>query len=235
MNDNVKNQIDRKIAFVICIHLVIPNCKNMLVGTSQFFYKNNNFLNFSIFLVIGFAYLWLIIDKRIYKRISAKIVFPIIISLLFTLCTFLFDPERFTSNVFPYNYVGMQFRNFIVYCFPLCLLMYTLRDYDYFINKLVKYTGIMFLVATFAFICSIIPSLELKISSSSQYYSMGYGNAIVLLCLLLLFKIRESNNIMDKIQFILTTIYLLLSGSRGRSICCINSFCNFIILRCKTY
>lgn len=207
-------EIDKKITFIICFHLVVPNCKNMLVGTSRLINNINDLLNQIILVFVIGLYCWLFLDKKIYKTIPLKAIYIVLFCISFILISCLIDPLLFVSKDFPYNYVFSQFRTFVAYCLPLFLAISLLRNYEYFTEKLLSSTFIMFACATIAELCSIIPGWGIETSRAVEY-SMGYGNAVLLLSLLLLYKIKKNGKLSEKIQFILTCIYIGLSGSRG--------------------
>lgn len=191
---------------VIVLHIYILICKNMLVNVNDFFYRYNDRLNAIIMVSFGIMYSCLVLSGLL-SRLRTKTIFVLLLMLLFVAVTFTIDSERFISNVFPYSYVKTQFRTFISYCLPLFIVVSSLDSLELLLRKLYDTTQVPFIFATCAFILSLFPH------ENGVY--MSYGNAVLTISLLLLFKYSHTKAPMHMVQFVLTCIYILISGSRG--------------------
>ncbi|WP_165247913.1 O-antigen ligase family protein [Adlercreutzia sp. ZJ141] len=205
---------DERIAFVAAVHLVLPACKNMLVGASSLAFAYNDILNAIVIGVLLVLYVRLLFDRTVIGNLSSITVLIIICCFMFFALAWIHDNRLFVDSTFPYNYVKSQLQTFLMYSLPLFMLLSMMRDYDHLLNNLLQCCPVLFVFASIAFVCSLVPSLAISESRTIQY-SMGYGNAVLLLSLLLLLKMRRRKTPLVIVAFILSVVYILLSGSRG--------------------
>lgn len=198
---------DISISNVIVLHLYILICKNMLVNVSDFWFGYNNIFNNLITVFFAIIYLRLFFVSDLTRKIKSGVIAMVLFVILFILITYGIDSNRFTSNVFPYTYVKTQLRTFVAYCLPLFIVVSTLTSIDCLLERLYKFTFLPFVISTISFLFSLQPH------ENGVY--MSYGNAVMFLSVLLLFKYAHTKNLFDLIQFALTCLYILISGSRG--------------------
>lgn len=212
LQNNAYNLTDIRISNVIVLQLYLLACKNMLVGTNDFFYGFNELFNNIITVIFILIYLKLFLFSAILKKIKAETILFIFFILIFFILTVTFDVERFTLDYFPYTYVKRQLRTFIAYCLPLFFVTMALDSTDYLVKKLFDCTFPCFVIATISFFFAIQ-------NNESNNYSMSYGYAIMLVAVILLFKYSHTKRFWDLAQFLLITLYILLEGSRGPLFC----------------
>lgn len=212
MNDkkidiNNYDATDIKIANVIAMHLYLLICKNMLVNTNDFFYGYNDVFNTAIIVLFAVIYLYLFLTSSVLRNIKPQVIFIIVFLALFIVITYSVDSIRFVSDMFPYSYVKIQMRTFIAYSLPLFVVISSMSSIECLLLKLYDNTLVPFLVALVSFYFSLQPH------ENGVY--MAYGNAVMFLCVILLFKFKHTNNLFTLIQFILTCMFIFISGSRG--------------------
>ena len=204
---------DKRISLVIVLHLCILACKNMLANTSDFFMSINSFLNTAILIFFLGIYVYAVFNAKLLVRINRASYIVLVLIVAFIGFSCMADPKLFVSDVFPYDYVKSQFRTFIIYSLPLFLAFSALRNTDHLLKLLFKATPILFAFSTFAFFMSTISFSELN------EYSMAYGNALMLVAGLLLFKYRDNGKLSTLLAFLMTVFYIVISGSRGPVLC----------------
>lgn len=199
--------IDIKISNVLVLHLFILISKNMIVNTNSFIYSYNDTFNLAITGFFILLYVKLFLNFKVLKRIRKSVYLLLFITFIFIGITLLIYPERFFSEYHQYKYVKVQLRTYIAYSLPLFVAMGSLRSLDCFIFKLYDNTLIPYIFATLAFI-----------SSLNDYIPGGYmplGNALMFLAVILLFKFNHTRDFFTLFQFLSTSFYLFVSGSRG--------------------
>lgn len=219
---------DKRVSTVFVIHIYLLICKNMLVNVNDTLFSYNNFLNKTImFLFLG-LYLWLFLTSGIIRKIKPITWEILILIILFWVTTYCIDSVRFISNDFPYSYVKRQLRTFLAYCLPLFVIVSTVSSFDCLLRKLFRYVSIPFIVATFSFY------LSLKPHTNGVY--MSYGNAVLVASIIILFKFIYTKSAINLLQFLLTCVYIIISGSRGPLVSIFLAvICAFIICRKKRY
>lgn len=200
---------NKRLSIVIVLHLCILLCKNMLVSTNAFFLSINSTLNNLILVAFVVIYAWAVLKARFLQRINLKAYVVVMLLAVFIGISCILDPQLFVSKIFPYDYVRSQARTFIAYCFPLFLAFSALRSTDYLLKLLFKATPVLFGFATLSFGLSAVSQ------TTSNDYSMAYGHALMFVAILLLFKYQSNHKVLTIIAFVLTTFYILVSGSRG--------------------
>ena len=213
---------DIKISNVIVLHLYLLISKNMLISTSDFFFALNDLLNLAIIGVFLVIYAYLFITSKMLKQVRWAIYIILIISAVFILVTFISFPERFTLNVFPYNYVRRNIRSYIAYCLPLFVAIGSLRSVECLLQKLYDFTIFPYIFATISFVFSLQPHDE------GNY--MSYGNAVMFLAIVLLFKSNHTKYLFNLVQFFTCCIYILVSGSRGSLISILVAFIVYLLI-----
>lgn len=206
-----KKDLNEQIAFVITFHICFMQCKNMLVSTSEVLYTLNSKLNLVAMILVLLLYGRLFLfDSRF--RLMNKSIFCIICAIpIWWGFSYLIDPRLFIDATFPYNYVRRQAITFIAYCFPLFLISSYVTDVRVLLNKLYRVVPITFIVATISMIlCIVNPS-----SSLDKGYSMSYGNQMLLLSVLLVFRYMDERRKYDILMFLMTVGYIFIGGSRG--------------------
>lgn len=205
---NIRKHLDydTKASNVIVLHIYLLICKNMLVNVNDFAYQYNGQLNTIITVLFAVLYLDLLLSGLM-SRIKVKTFVILLLAFSFIAVTFIIDAKRFTSDVFPYSYVKTQMRTFFAYCFPLFIAVSSLKSVDLLLKKLYDATFVPFVCASFTFVLSLLPH------ENGVY--MAYGNAVLTVSLLLLFKYYHTRLPHHMIQFLLTCVYILISGSRG--------------------
>lgn len=206
-NNMAYTKFDKNTTSVIVMHLYILICKNMLVNTSDFWFQYNDSLNSFITILFVFIYLKLVIFDSLLSKIKIDTLAAVALIIIFILITYCFDSNRFIADIFPYMYVKRQIRTFLAYCLPLFLTVSSLDDIEVLLKKLYDFTLIPFIFATVSFVLSLQPHVN------GVY--MSYGNAVLFLSLILLFKVIHTNSLIHYLQFGLTCIYIFISGSRG--------------------
>lgn len=213
---------DIKISNVIVIHIYLMLCKNMLISTNGFFFALNDMLNLVITGVFVLIYAKLFITTKVLKQTRISIFVILILVVLFWLVTYLSYPERFTLNIFPYNYVKRNLRAFLAYCLPLFVVVGSMRSVDCLLEKLFDYTMIPFLFSSVSFVFS------LQYNEDGNY--MTFGNAVMVLCVILIFKWNQNKSLVLLLQIFSCSAYIILSGSRGSIFGVVVAFLFFLII-----
>ena len=171
------------------------------------------------FLIVAFILLYgrLVISYHLIKRFRRINTFIVVIATtLFIFFSWLINQELF--NNYTVNY---DFRLFISYCFPLFLLMASINSSKSVLERFYKYSWILFLVATISFLLFLTASKTLK------DYSMSYGYAVMPFTVIQLFKYnidKKIKKMIDLIEVILSSLYIIVAGSRGPIVCIIVCF-----------
>lgn len=212
--ENINASIyDKRISIVIVLHLCVLACKNMLVNTSDLFMSINSTLNNIILVFFVAIYIYAVFNAKLLGKINRNSYIVLVLLIVFIGFSCLADTKLFVSDVWPYDYVKSQARTFVVYSLPLFLAFSALRSTDYLLKLFFKATPILFLFSTVAFVLSAISFTEMN------EYSMAYGNALMLVASLLLFKYRDNGRLSSLIAFLITVFYTVVSGSRGPVLC----------------
>ena len=200
---------DDGIIYTIVIHLVLLACKNMLVSTNAFIFEYNDLLNNIIMVVLAILYLRCILFCGLLKKIPTLAYMFLILVIVFVVLTFFIDPNRFLGSGFPYNYVRSQLRTFIAYCLPLFLAVSSIKDYEGLSKKLFSAVPKLFFVALLAFLLRFVSKVD------NADYSMSYGNAVMFLTILAIFRYVTTKKKTNIIYVIISLGFIISCGSRG--------------------
>lgn len=208
-----QSQMQNDLAWAMTLHLCLLAMKNMLIYSGDFLYSINDTLNSVMLLFLILMYGWIAFKYSVWKRLPVFLCAVTVGLLLFVMITYLFDAERFSAQ---YYYVNRNMRNFLVYCFPLFVSASMLENYDLLMKKLYKMSQPMFIVATYTWIC-MITYFAGRLGGNS--YSMTFGNAVLLLGMILIFQYYETKKPLCLIEFFACVAYVISFGSRGPLLC----------------
>lgn len=208
-----EQQLQNDFAWAMALHLCLLAMKNMLIYSGDFFYSINETLNSVMLVFLILMYGWLIFKHSIWNRLPVFLCVSTLGIFLFVAVTYLLDPDRFSGQ---YYFVNRNLRNFFVYCFPLFVSASLLRNYDLLMKALYKMSQPMFIVATYTWVC-MITYFAGRIGGNS--YSMTFGNAVLLLGMILIFQYYETKNLLYLFEFFASVAYVLSFGSRGPLVC----------------
>lgn len=203
--------LNNQIAFVITFHICFMQCKNMLVSTSEVLYALNPQLNLLAMILVAFLYGKLFLFNKRIKCINKNVFCIIVVIIIWWGISYLKDPRLFIDATFPYSYVRRQATTFIAYCFPLFFVSSYITDAKPLLNKLYGTIPITFIVGTISMILYVVNHG----SSIDKGYSMSYGNQMLLLCVLFIFRYIDEGRKRDIIMFVVTVGYIVIGGSRG--------------------
>lgn len=203
-NDNIDFQ--EQYCNVLVFHLVLMQCKNILVSTNNFLLPYNSILNIICLVTIGYFYYKLILNYRLLSNLNHASIFVIIFSMIFIFVTGLFDPSRLGQPV-----VLKQIRLVIAYCFPLFILMSAIKNTDNLISKFYK----MEIYVCYAAIISVPLRLLFPMPSNAIDYSMSLSNNLMVCCIFLIFKFLEKRDRNTLFYILFCIMYIFLAGSRG--------------------
>lgn len=203
---------DELIAGVITFHLYITYIKNIMVNTNNLFMQINTLLNALVLVLIVAAYLYLC-RSRILQRFNPKtllILFSIVVMFFFS---FSLNPRLIRLEDFNKYLVFMHIRTYLVYCLPLFCVSSCLKNKDILMDKISKYSHLLFAFSTIGFLFSI------HTLKKFGEYSMSYGYALCFFVIVAIIKFKNQHKLMDIIEALVAFMYVVAVGSRGPILC----------------
>lgn len=200
---------DKIVASAIAFHLVLMNCKNCLVSTSDFIFSFNTVLNVVCWFLILGNYGRIVFFKHVLNRCPTSVI--TILSFLFVFClvTQINNPDLLTSTIFPYNYVRETVVTFLSYCLPCFVFCSVLQCPHSLLHALYKRVWILFIFSLVSFF------LYTNGHSSSYDYSMSYANALGFSIFIFLFLFYERRKFCYAVASVVLLTCLIICGSRG--------------------
>ena len=192
-----------RVTNLICFHLTLMTAKNMLAATNEFFYEINEMMNNLIILLLAIAYLYVFVFENLLPRLKMKAALILFLCFLFFLGSTFFSPGLFSNEL-----VRIQFKTFIAYCLPLFVLCTYESNPNVLLERLFDVSTPLFLLSS---VC-----LYFALSRQNYLdYSMSFGYSALFINMLLLFKYESKRRIIDLVFYLLTIVYIFLTGSRG--------------------
>ena len=195
------DRLDRSISFIVVFQITALLIKNMFVTTLQFAANYNSYLNELMYVVMGAIYLRFLVCYGF--RLKLMTVFVLLICLIFWLVSFVFN-----SSLLQYSYLRSALVTFLVYCVPLLIFIPLLHNPDTLMDILYKYSRFS---AVMAILCWVLVMTGMPTVAD---YSMSYGKAAVVPCVVLFVRYLKDKRRTDLVLFMGCTVAIMTLGSR---------------------
>jgi len=208
------NEKELYVAAAFAISYCLLTAKNILIQGSPSLYNANSKLNMLILIVsvLLYAYAILVKDNRLY--LSSKQIFVIGAIISFWFLTYMFN-----ENLFTYSYVEEELVFFLTYCLPALLILPGLRTCKLLLETFYKCRWFLFGVVCLAVILMLTNGQIQGAGTRSAVYSMAFGRALLLPCILLYSHWFKERKKLDLLGGIVCTLFIFLFGSRFPLLC----------------
>ena len=215
---NNKSRADYKFKWSITAVFAFSTCllkkKNIIISGSSYLYDNNGKLNLIVIAITIVLYVWslFLVERKI--RVN-----PYQILLLFSIFLFWGISFMLNGNIFRYSFVKEEFVFFITYSLPALVFLPMLGDCEELLRCFQKYKWITFFSTVITVFLMVKNGRITTSGTRYEMYSMSFGRAALLPCLLFFEEWSDNKNILSLACGMINALFIFLFGSRFPLLC----------------